>query len=104
MSCTMRHRWKKIAAEPVGKYHLYTFACRGCAATKTEYHLQGERKLEVSEETVDATFSALQLLLGCILIAALVWRCGNSNVGSNLIIDSSVQDNNPSYYSSPDFR
>jgi hypothetical protein len=104
MSCTMRHRWKKIATEPVGKYHLHTFACRGCAATKTEYHLQGERKMEVSEETSDDIFKALQLLVVCVMLAALVARCGNSGVGSSLTIDSSVQDTNPSYYGSPDFR
>ncbi len=71
MSCRISHRWKRTHKSRVGGgFWEYSYACRGCAATKTEYHRVGMP----SEEDGKIVFSILQAFVMSLMLWLLIGR------------------------------
>ncbi len=71
MSCRTSHRWKRTNKNRIGGFWQYSYACRGCAATKTEYHRAGAPR---SEEDGKIVFSILQAFVFSIMLWLLIGR------------------------------
>lgn len=71
MSCRVRHRWKQTNKNRVGGFWHYSYACRGCAATRTEYHRAG---IPRDEEGGKLVFSILQAFVMSVMLWLLIGR------------------------------